>query len=348
MSRFRAILAAGLSLAFVLTASAQNKTPADEAADAFFKLRDDKEAKVDQTRLQSIMAAGLEFLAANPTHGRAWNVISALGTQAGTLRDKKVAPLREYWNSHLKFEIVNRRTARDQSEDQVAVWAALGAAVAGFEARAQPNRDNLDAYRTALDRLAEQPKGSRFIVNAERDHLRLLFDLKSPRLAAQIKKFTDGSDKRLAAMAREENNLFTARTTPWEMKFTAMDGKEFDAAAVRGKPLLIVFFSAKRDAAAKEIDAIQGFTDFFKEVAVVGVALDAEEDRAAVEKLVKAQRLKWPVLLGGPAKDNEFAQRLNVRGAPASFLFDKAGVLSVPNVRTDRLETEFKRLLSAK
>jgi hypothetical protein len=348
MMRFHALLAAGLSLAFTLTTIAQTKSPADAAADAFFKLRDDKEAKVDQARLQAIMTSGIDFLAANPTHGRAWNVITALGMHAGTIREKKLAPIRDYWVSHLKYEIVNRRTARDQSEEQQAVWAALGAVLAGYEARVQVNRDTVDAYRAALDRLAEQPKGARFIVNAEREYVRFLFEARSPRLAAQVKKLQESSDKRLVTMANEENNLIVARTTPWEMKFTALDGKEFDAAAGRGKLLLVVFFSAKRDATAKELDAIQGVTDYAKEVVVVGVALDAEEDRAAVEKLVKSQRLKWPVLLGGAAKDNEFAQRLNLRSATAAFLFDRAGLLAVPNIRTDRLEAEIKRLQNAK
>lgn len=348
MFRPRALLAAGLSLAFALVALAQTKSPADEAAEAFFKLRDDREAKVDQARLQRIMMAGLDFLAANPTHGRAWNVVTALATHPGTLRDKKLAPLREYWTAHLKFEIVNRRTARDQSEEQLAVWAALGAAVAGYDARTLPNRDNFEAYRTALDRLGEQPKGSRFAVNAEREYLRFLFDQKSPRLDPQLKKLLGGSDKRLAAMAKEEQNIFTARTTPWAMAFTALDGKAFDAANTRGKAMLLVFFSAKRDAAPKEIDAITSITALYKDVVVVGVAIEGEDQRADVEKFVKAQRLAWPVLLGGPAKDNEFAQRLNVRNVPASFFFDKAGLLTTPNLRTDRLEAEIKRTLGIK
>jgi len=348
MFRLRALLAAGLSLAMSLVVHAQTKSPADEAAEAFFKLRDDREAKVDQVRLQRIMTAGLEYLSANPTHGRAWNVITALATHPGTLRDKRLVPLREYWVATLKFEIVNRRTARDQNEDQLAVWAALGAAVAGYDARTLPNRDNFEAYRTALDRLGEQPKGSRFAVNAEREYLRFLFDQKSPRLDPQLKKLLGGSDKRLAAMAKEEQNIFTARTTPWDMKFTALDGKEFDAATARGKALLIVFFSAKRETAGKELDAITAVTALYKDVVVVGVAIEGEEDRADVEKFVKSQRLAWPILLGGPTKDNEFAQRLNARNVPANYFFDKAGQLTQPNLRTDRLEAEIKRVLGIK
>lgn len=348
MFRLRALIAAGLSLAFALVVSAQNKTPADNAADAFFKLRDDKDAKVDQERLQNIMKTGLDYLAANPTHGRAWNVMTALGTQAVSLRDKKLAPLRDYWVSTLKYEIVSRRTARDQTEDQIAAWAGLGVTLAGYEARVQPSRDTVDAYRSAIDRLAEQSKGSRFIVNAEREYLRFLFESKSTRFNAQLKKLTEGSDKKLAAMAAEENNIFTARTTQWDMKFTALDGKEFDAGTLRGKPLVLVFFSVKRGNTAKELDEIQAITDHYSDVTTVGIALDGDEQRADVEKLVKSQRLKWPVQLGGVAKENDFAQRLNLRNAPATFLFDKTGQLSVQNVRTDRLEAEIKRALGTK
>lgn len=348
MFRFRALLAAGLCLALSLVVSAQTKSPADEAAESFFKLRDDREAKVDQARLQRIMAAGLDFLSANPTHGRAWNVITALASHPGTLRDRKLVPLREYWIATLKFEIVNRRTARDQSEDQLAAWAALGAAVAGNDARMLPNRENFEAYRTALDRLAEQPKASRFAVNAEREYLRFLFDQKSPRLDPQLKKLLGGSDKRLAAMAKEEQNIFTARTTPWDMKFTALDGKEFDAATARGKALALVFFSAKRETAGRELDAITKITALYKDLVVVGVAIEGEDERADVEKFVKAQRLPWPVLLGGPTKDNEFAQRLNARNVPATYFFDKAGQLTQVNLRTDRLEGEIKKVLGIK
>lgn len=348
MIRLRALLTAGLCLAFVLSVSAQEQPAGDKTAEAFFKLRDDREAKVDQARLQQVMAAGLEFLAAHPTHGRAWNVATALAAHAGTLRDKKQAALREYWITLLKYELVNRRTARDQSEEQLAAWAVLGASLAGFEARAQPTRDNFEAYRVALDGLAGQPKGARFVVYAEREYLRFLFDLRSPRLEAQLKKLSEGGDKRLAAMAKEEANIFSARTTPWELAFTAWDGKAFEASSVRGRPLLVVFFSVGRETAAKEVAAIQAVLKPYKDVAVAGICLDGEESRAALEKFVKAQRLGWTIQLGGAAKDNEWAGRLNVKAAPASFLFNKEGLLVAPTVRTDRLEGEIKRVLGVK
>ena len=54
------------------------KTPADLAYDEFNKVRTDKAAKMDQARFQRVIAAGLDYLITNPTHGRVNDAIRDL------------------------------------------------------------------------------------------------------------------------------------------------------------------------------------------------------------------------------------------------------------------------------
>lgn len=347
------LCSAGFALVFGVGLFAQSskeapKSAADLAAEAFYKLRDDREAPIDAARAAKVIADGTKFLAENPRHARASSVINSLATYGTRLRDKKLTAVRDYWLSTLKFEIVNRRTARDVTDDQLAVWAALDAAVAAYEARSKPSRDAARAVREKIDALAASPKGSRFLLSAERDFIALLVEMGAVASAeAQAKKLLEHKDAKIAAMAQDELKLLAMRQAPVDLKFTALDGKPFDLAATRGKVVVVLFWSVKTDKFDKEIDPVKESLAGQKNVEVVAVCMDPASERAAVEKFVKGEKLKWTVLHDAEAAA-EIASRFAVKSPPVAFVLDRTGALASANLRLNRIEGEVKKLAGAK
>ncbi len=343
--------AAVLLLLLPTAAPAQEKAkaPVDVAWEAFAKLRDDKDAPVTAERLAAMLEAGLQLVAAHPTHWRAASTITALATHGGKLRDKKQAPLREYWTAQVRYQVVNRRTARDQTDEQRAAWAALDAALAGFEARQAPGRESLEAFREKLDRLAEQPRADLFLAAQERDHLVLLFDLgREAEAEAHAKKLAGHKDRKVADMARDELAYLAARRQPLALAAPALDGAAFDLASLRGRPVLLVFWSHKTPKFDEQLNTLKELSVRARDLAVVMVCGDKEADRAAVEEFVRKQRVRWPVLFDGDGLVGEPAARLNVRAMPAAFLLDGEGRLASRSIRVGDVEWELRKLAARK
>jgi thiol-disulfide isomerase/thioredoxin len=136
------------------------------------------------------------------------------------------------------------------------------------------------------------------------------------------------------------------RKTPFELKATLPDGKAFDAATLRGKKAVFVYFwSADNEASVKELDALKEiYFEHRERLEIVGVNLDTAENRAKAEKIIKEKKLKWPQIIEGEGTKSATAARINVRGAPNGALLDKAGMLAPPCARAWQLVGEMKRM----
>lgn len=342
LTRLAACLALTLTLAFA--AEPKEKSPGDVAAEAFFKLRDDKEAKLDSDRILKLQKVGLDFLAAYPTHGRANNVVSALANFAGTIRDKKQQALRDYWGSSLNYEIVNRRTKADVTDEARAIFCSLDAAHAGYLARTLTSRDTVETFRAKIDRLAETEGGARYVPAQERDYVRLLLTISAKQAEAHARKLIESSDKRLAAVGREELNLIELARTPLDLKVPTLDGKGFEAAAWRGKVVYFMFWSSTNEASVKELDAQKSEYKRLQKLGVEIVTVAHDTDRAALEKVVKDKGYAWPVLFDGQGAKGQLSEQLGARNLPTGALFNQQGTLVRQAVRVNQLNGELAKL----
>jgi peroxiredoxin len=355
MSTLRFVV--GFSLLFALAGSlpAENKnpakSPADVAAEQFFKLRDDSDAKPSPARFQKVITAGVGFITQNPTYPRTGAVIAALATFGSTIKDKNLAALRASWLPTLKVEIVNQRHNDRLDDDGHAAVAALDAAAAGADAREQYDRPTIENFRDKIDTLAALPKGANFLEAQERDYLSVL-KMGNPRtFEAYAQKLAGHSDPKIAAVARDELNLLEIGKQPYELKFTALDGREVDFAQLRGKVVLLSFWSTTSDKAAEEQAALPVFYDVYhrRGFEIISVACDKEEDRAKLTKFVKKNNISWPQYFDGKELKNEVGEKLNVRTLPVAFLFDSKGMLvGGKPVVMDQLNVTVKRLLGIK
>jgi hypothetical protein len=348
---FASLILAGALLAQAPAPKAPAARPAgDVAGDAFYKIYNDKEAKLSQERFTQVIAPGLDFLIKFPTHWRANTVIRDLAYFGDSIRDKKLAAYRGAYVAQLKYEVTTLRYKDGVSNDGKAVLAAVEVAAVDFEVREAPSRDAVNGLREKLDGLAGTPGGGRFLPDREKSYVEILTRGVSPAAGeAHLRKLLTHADKGVAGMARTELNIVEVRAKPYDLKFTAMDGKAVDIGALRGKVVALVIWSGTSAGTVTMIDQVKQAHSFFKKnVEVVGVSFDKEVDREKLTKFIKDNKISWPVHFDGKDGKTDWAAKLNVSKAPAIVLFDKKGIFVRNNQNAAQLEGEFKRLTDAK
>jgi peroxiredoxin len=311
------------------------KTPADLALDAFNKVRGEAGPK-DQARFAKVIAAGMAYLTEFPTHGSAAGAINNLAFYASSF-DKKQPALKTAYVSLLKFEVTNAKYKDGVTDNAKAALAAVDAAAADFEVREVFNAANLSALREKIDALAEIPGGGRFLAERERSYLNVMtYAGGAANAEKHATKLLEHKEKAVKDMGREELNLLEVKKAPYDLKFTALDGKPVDFAQLRGKVVALYFWSSTNKASTDRFDSQQNslkqiYSDYRKKgFEVVTVSYDKEEDREKLTKFIKDNKIPWPVYFDGKQAKNSFSPKLNVYSVPRLYVFDQKGILQTP------------------
>ena len=340
-----ALLAQAPAAASAKAAAPASDPVAEAAFDAFFKLRDQPGAVPSPERFDQLIKSGVPLLAQYPKNRRAGTVVGKLGDVAQGINDRKLLPLRDVWFSQLNFAIINARQSATDDDGKAAVMA-LAAANANAQARLIGDKDSLEAAREKIDALAAQPGGDRFIADQEMNFVEVIKG-RSPAMAEKlVTQLKDHKNKTLASRATDELRIMEVRKTPFDLKFTSVDGKPFDAVALRGKKAVFLhYWSVDNEASVKEFDALKDkYFEQRERVEIVSVNLDPAEKREAVDKVIKDKKVKWPQLVEGLGMKSEVAVRINIRSVPNGAMLDRAGMLAVPRARAWQLDGELKKM----
>ena len=327
------------------------KTPADIAADEFYRVRNEKGAKLDQARFQRVTAAGMAYLTQFPTHGRVPTVVQDLSRFGDTMTTKEQLPYRPAYLAVLNYEILNERLKEGVTEATTTVLAALDAAATDYATRENANRENLDGLREKIDKLTAMPGAARFLVERERSYFDILYRGVRPDAGeAHVRKLLGHADKAVAAMARQELNIVEIRKEPYALKFTALDGKDVDFAQLRGKVVALYFWSTANAVSVKNFPPLTQIYNSYRKrgFEVVTVSFDKEADREKLVQYVKTNRIAMPVYFDGKGAKNDFAPKLNITREPALALFDQKGILFSRDLPANQLEFQVKRMLGIK
>jgi len=121
---------------------------------------------------------------------------------------------------------------------------------------------------------------------------------------------------------------------PLELKFSTVQGADFNTGEQKGNVVVIVFWSAE---SPHSLMWLQSFRSTLQKlpkanVRVVTVSLDTDK-KALSQRLKEFQIEDWPTNFDGRGWDNAIARPLGINALPTVFILDKSGVLRALNAR---------------
>jgi len=119
------------------------------------------------------------------------------------------------------------------------------------------------------------------------------------------------------------------------VKFTSVDGKAVDLAALKGKVVLLDFWATWCPPCRAEVPSVvatykkyhdQGFE-------IIGISLDQNKD--ALVKYTQANGMVWPQYFDGEGWSNKISSAFGIDAIPAMWLIGKDGKVISINARED-------------
>ena len=131
---------------------------------------------------------------------------------------------------------------------------------------------------------------------------------------------------------------------PLDIHFTALDGREVDLAKLKGKVVLVEFWSTSCGPCIAEMPTIKAAYEKLHDRGFEVVSISLDDKEAALRRFIKEKELPWPQHFEGKGWENQFAVRYGVFSIPTMWLVDKHGNLLDTNARFD-LERRITSLL---
>lgn len=129
---------------------------------------------------------------------------------------------------------------------------------------------------------------------------------------------------------------------PLDIRFTALDGREVDLAELKGKVVLVEFWSTTCGPCIAEMPTVKAAYQKLHQQGFEVVAISLDDKESALRRFLKEKELPWPQHFDGKGWENEFAVRYGIFSIPTTWLVDKHG-----NLRDTNAGFELERRVTA-
>jgi len=130
---------------------------------------------------------------------------------------------------------------------------------------------------------------------------------------------------------------------PADLDFVSLDGRRVSSAELRGKVVLLDFWATWCPPCVQSLDELKKIHSQYAAEGFEVVAINFDEDRAAVESMVKSKGLPWPQYFEG--RDNSIGRKFGISHYPSVWLLDRAGNVRYISALTDT-DTKVGKLLA--
>ncbi len=314
-----------------------------------------KRERITFASAEQIATQGERILAEFPSDPRRWEAIRAMVSARRAFDGADAAARQTAWEKRVAELCTLTLAAADASP--AAIEAAAGHEVMTHAFRSTRTPDLPRALR-ALERLADKVPASN-----RREVLESVYldALKTDEAAyvARLQQLGRDNDKGVVTLAKNRLNTLALKTTPVELKFPDLDGREIDLAKYRGKVVLLDFWATWCAPCMVDfwatwcVPCIEGIPKLKTLYAryhdqgleIVNISVDNANARPALEKLVAKLEIPWPQFFDGEAHATEYAVRYGVQPIPHVLLAGPDGKIVAVNPTPEKLEAEIKRLL---
>ena len=122
---------------------------------------------------------------------------------------------------------------------------------------------------------------------------------------------------------------------PLDIHFTALDGREVDLAKLKGKVVLVEFWSTSCGPCIAEMPTIKAAYEKLHDRGFEVVSISLDDKEAALRRFIKEKELPWPQHFDGKGWENQFAVQYGIFSIPTMWLVDTHGHLVDTNARFD-------------
>jgi len=133
---------------------------------------------------------------------------------------------------------------------------------------------------------------------------------------------------------------------PLVIRFTALDGREADSTKMRGKVVLVDFWSTTCPGCIRDLPKLKAAYDKFHTQGFEVIGVSCDTDKKVLQRFVR--RIPWLQYFEAPQRDeNKLVQEFGIYGIPHMMFLDKKGCLREDNVETaSDFEVQIARLLA--